>query len=93
MTMQTPATELEEFDQGCRESSSWQVFGLGKVGDQRVGNTEMDLDRTVSGDGLVRADGVVLDPVGLGVLDKGQDIVDLFEEPTLVCQRPEPTYA
>jgi hypothetical protein len=41
-------------------SSRWQIFALGKVGDQRVGQAEVDVERPILGQGLVWADGVVL---------------------------------
>jgi hypothetical protein len=36
-----------------------QDFGFGKVGNSRVGQAEVNLDRAVPGQGLMRADGVV----------------------------------
>jgi hypothetical protein len=47
----------------------------------------------VPGQGFVRADGVVVDPVALGVLDQVQHVVNLFEEQPLVLRRPEPSLA
>jgi hypothetical protein len=41
----------------------------------------------------VRADGVVVDPVALGVQGQVEDVVDLFEEQPLVLQRAEPAPA
>ena len=80
-------------ESGCPASSSWQIFGLGKVGDHRVGQTQVNVERAVPGQGLVRADGVVLDPVVLGVGDQVQGVGDLFEEQLLVLQRAEPAFA
>ena len=77
----------------CLASSSWQDFGLGKVGDPRVGQAEVDVVRPVPGQGLVWSDGVVVDPVALGVHGQVEDVVDLFEEQLLVLQRPEPALA
>ncbi len=78
--------------EACPASSSWQVFGLGKVGYQGVGGAEVDFGGPVPGDGLVWTDGVVLEPVGIGVFDEGQNIIDLLEEQPLVFQRPEPAF-
>ena len=50
----------------------------------------MDVVGPVPGQGLVRADGVVVDAVALGVHGQVQDVVDLFEEQPLVLQRAEP---
>jgi hypothetical protein len=61
------------------------------VGDQWVCQADVDVVGPVPGQGLVRADGVVVDPVALGVLDQVEDVVDLLEEQPLVFQRPEPT--
>ena len=77
----------------CPASSSWQIFGLGKVGDQRVGQAEVDVSGPVPGQRLVRADGVVLDPVVLGVGDQVQGVGDLLEEELLVLQRAEAALA
>ena len=41
----------------------------------------------------MRADGVVVGPVVLGVHDEVEDVVDLFEEELLVFQRSEATFA
>jgi hypothetical protein len=60
------------------------------VGDPRVGQAEVDLDRAIPRQGLVRAHRVVVDPVALGMRDQVQDVVDLFEEQVLVLQRSEP---
>src|SRR5690606_17481266 len=51
----------------CPASSCWQVLGLGKVGGQRVGQAQVDLQGPVPGDRLVRPHGVVLGPVVVGV--------------------------
>src|SRR5665647_934789 len=64
----------------CPASSRWQVLGFGKVGDGGVGVAEVDLDGAVPGDRLVGSDGVVLDPVSLGVGCQVQGVWDLFEE-------------
>ena len=54
---------------------------------------EVDDQRSVPGQGLVRTDLVVLAAVGLGVLDQGKDVVDLLEEQSFVLQRAEPAFA
>jgi len=64
----------------CPASSRWQVLGFGKVGGLRVGVAEVDLDGAVPSDRLVGSDGVVLDPVVLGVGCQVQGVWDLFEE-------------
>src|SRR5665811_1012014 len=64
----------------CPASSRWQVLGFGKVGDSGVGVAEVDLDGAVPSDRLVGSDGVVLDPVVLGVGCQVQGVWDLFEE-------------
>ena len=64
-----------------------------EVGDQRVGQAEVDLAGSVPGQGLVWADGVVLDPVVLGVGDQVQGVGDLFEEELIVLQRAEAALA
>ena len=66
----------------CPASSRWQVLGFGKVGDGGVGVAEVDLDGVVPGDRLVGSDGVVLDPVVLGVGCRVKGVWDLFEEHT-----------
>jgi hypothetical protein len=53
----------------------------------------MDVLRPVPGQRLVRADGVVLDSVVLGVGDEVEGVGDLFEEELLVLQRAEPALA
>jgi len=63
----------------CPASSGWQDSGPVKVGDVGVGEAAVDVGGAVPGQGLVRPDGVVLEPVGLGVL--GQD------EPSVMCSR------
>jgi len=57
-------------------SRKWQDFGLGKVGCGGVNRAEVDLQWAVPGQGLVRSDGVVFDPVVLGVLGQVQAIGD-----------------
>jgi hypothetical protein len=52
----------------------------------RVG---VDLDRTVSAEGLVRSDVVEDLPVGLGFTGQGGQVVDLDAVQVLVLQRPE----
>src|SRR6478735_5707398 len=64
------------------EKASGEVSGADRA-------VHVDVVRAVPGQGLVRADGVVLDPVALGVGDEIEDVVDLFEEQPLVFQRPE----
>ena len=49
--------------------------------DARVGQTDVDVVRAVPGDGLVRADRVVVDAVALRVLDQIQHVVDLRQRP------------
>ena len=77
----------------CPASSRWQVLGLGKVGDEGVGEAEVDVVGSVPGDGLVGADGVVVDAVVLGVRDEVQGVVDLFEEEAFVLQGAEAAFA
>jgi hypothetical protein len=52
----------------------------------------VDLDRSVPGQGLVRANGVVVDPVGFGVLDQRERVVDLAEEQPFVLQGIEAAF-
>lgn len=49
----------------CPASGNWQVFGFGKVGDERVGSPVW----TSSGRFQGSADGVVLGPVVLGMAE------------------------
>jgi hypothetical protein len=67
--------------------------GAGRFQVQQVGRAEVDVERPVPGQRLVRADGVVLDPVALGVLDQGERVVDLFEVKPLVLQGAETAFA
>ncbi len=53
----------------------------------------MHLLGQVPGDGLVRSDVVVLDPVGLGSVVEGDGVVDLVELQALVLQGAEPALA
>jgi hypothetical protein len=76
----------------CPAPSSWQDFGLGKVGVPRVGLADVDVAGPVPGPGPVRADGDVVDPVALGALDQVEDVIDLFEEHVLVPQRAEAAF-
>src|SRR5687768_3105456 len=55
-----------------------------------VGQAVVDVVRPVPGQGLVRADGVVADPVALRVHGQVEDILDLLEKQPLVLQRAEP---
>ncbi|MBB5790855.1 hypothetical protein HD601_005430 [Jiangella mangrovi] len=80
-------------EQVCPASSCRQVFGAGKVGDQGAGEAEVDLDRPVPGECFVRAHGVVVGAVGVGVGNQVQDVVDLFEEQPFVLQRAEAAFA
>src|SRR5665647_838801 len=77
----------------CPASSRWQVFGLGEVGDLRVGVAEVDLDWAVPGQVLVGSDGVVLDPVALDVGGQVDRVGDLFEEQPFVLQGAEAAFA
>lgn len=45
------------------------------------------------GQGLVWPDGVVFEPVGLGLAGKVEPVCDLIEEQALVFQRPEASFA
>ena len=65
-------------------------FGARESWDTRVGEADVNVLRAVPGQGFVRADGVVVDPVALGVDGQVEDVVDLFEEQPLVLQRAEP---
>jgi len=58
-----------------------------------VGVAEVDLDGAVPGDRLVGSDGVVLDPVVLGVRGQVDRVGDLFEEQPFVLQGPEAAFA
>jgi hypothetical protein len=53
----------------------------------------VDLDRAVPRQVLVGSDGVVLDPVALGVGGQVEDVGDLFEEESLVLQGAEAAFA
>lgn len=55
--------------------------------------TEVDVQGPVPGDGLVRAHGVVLGPVAVGVSDQREDIVDLLEVKPFVLQGLEAAFA
>jgi hypothetical protein len=68
-------------------------FRVREVRNSRFGQAEVNLDRAVPGQGLVRADGVEVDPIALGVGDEVHDVVDLFEEQPLVLRRPEAAFA
>ena len=70
-------------------SSSWHSFGLGEVGDPGVGETEVDIERAVPGQGLVRADRVELDAVLVADADEVEGVIDLLAVETLVFQRLE----
>src|SRR4051812_26823883 len=72
----------------CPASSRWQGSGAIKVGDRRVGGAGVDLVGAVERDRLVRAEGVVVDPVGLGVVGQGDRVVDVFPVEPLVLNRP-----
>ncbi len=60
---------------------------------QWVGQADVDVEEPVPGERLVRADGVVLDPVVLGVRDQVRGVGDLLKEQLLVLQRAEPALA
>lgn len=63
---------------------------LGKVGGCcRVRVAGVDVEGLVPGQGLVRAELVVLDPECLGVCAQVQGVGDLFEEQLLVLQGAE----
>ena len=70
----------------CPASSRWHVFGFGEVGDRRVGDAQVDVGRAVLGQVLVGSDGVVLDPVVLGVGGQVDRVGDLLQEQPLVLQ-------
>ena len=77
----------------CPASRRWRVLGLGNVGGRGVGVAEVDVERPVPGDGFVRSDGVVLDPVALGVRGQVEGVGDLLEEQSLVLQGAEAALA
>ena len=52
-------------------------FRAREVGHSGVGQADVDVVRSVPGQGLVRADGVVVDSVALGVQSEVEDVVDL----------------
>ena len=54
---------------------------------------EVHLLGPVPGDGLVRSDLVVLDPVFLGVFSEHDGVVDLVDEQPLVLQGAEAAFA
>jgi hypothetical protein len=58
-----------------------------------VGQAQVHLLGPVPGDGLVRADLVVLDPVLFGVLGEHDGVVDLVDVEPLVLQGAEATFA
>lgn len=77
----------------CPASSRWQNFFSIEDGDGRVGQAGVDLYRPVPGDGLGRADVVVVGAVGFHVLDQGQSVVDLLQEQSLIFQGAESAFA
>ena len=77
----------------CPASSSWQDFFAVKGRDRGVGQAQVHLGGPVPGDGLVGADGVVLDPVVLGVLREHDGVVDLVDVEPLVLQSAEAAFA
>lgn len=79
--------------QRCPASRTWQGFLGLKGGCRRAGVPQVDLGWTVPGQGFVRSDGVVLDPVLLGVLGEHDGVVDLIDVEPLVLQGPEPAFA
>lgn len=80
-------------DDECPASSKWQDFFSIEGGDGRVGQPGVDLGGPVPGDGLVRADVVVVGAAGFHVLDQRQPVVDLLQEEPLVLQGAEPAFA
>lgn len=77
----------------CPASRRWQDFFSFEVGDGGVGQAEVDVDRPVPGDRLVRSHGVVLGPVVLGAFDELEGVGDLVEEQPFVLQRAEAALA
>jgi potassium transporter len=64
-----------------------------KLGIVGSGDTDVNVDRSVEGDRLMRADGVVVDPVGLGVGSEGDRVVDVLAVEPLVLQGAEAAFA
>ena len=64
-----------------------------KGGDRRVGQAQVHLPWPVPGDGLVRADPVVLDPVFLGVFGEHERVVDLVDIEPFALQRAKAAFA
>jgi hypothetical protein len=64
-----------------------------RVADVWIGQSKLDFDRPIPGQGFVGSDGVVFDPVVLGVSHQIQVAGDLFKEQLLVFQRAESSLA
>ena len=77
----------------CPASSSWQEFFDFEVGDGGVGGAGVYVGGSVPGDRFVRADVVVVVPVGADLVDELESVVDLFAEQPFVLHRPEPAFA
>lgn len=73
-------------DGACPASSSWQRFGSVKVGDRAVCAAQVDVERAVPGERLVRPDGVALDAVVLGVRGEDEAVGDVLTVEALVFQ-------
>jgi len=86
-----PPTGFLSFTAPPADRSSGTAERSDRVG--RVGEAEVDVAGAVPGDGLVGADGVVLEPVGLGVLDELEGVVDLLEVEAFVLQAAEAAFA
>jgi hypothetical protein len=71
--------------QGCVTSSICQGFFDFEVGDGGVGDSGVDVGGPVAGDGFVRAEAVVVVPVGVGLYDEIEAGIDLFTEQPRVC--------
>jgi hypothetical protein len=76
----------------CPASSRWQRSGSVEVGDRRVGQAEVDVDRPVPGERFVRSDGVVLGAVVPGVGRQGEAVGDVLAVEPLVLQRLEAAF-
>jgi hypothetical protein len=77
----------------CPASSNWQRFGSVKVGCLAVGEAQVDVERPVPGECLLRPDGVELDAVVLGVAGEDESVGDVFAVEPFVFQRLETALA